>query len=77
MKTFKVEGLGKLFVHFWFLNHSLRWFLVVHPRMFFPTILQLLHFSQLLLPSLIFCLVVTFLSFANLFENHGEKGHPL
>ncbi len=33
MKAFKVKGLGKWFVRFSFLNHSLRWFLVIHPRM--------------------------------------------
>jgi hypothetical protein len=29
VKTFKVKGLGKWFGHFWFFNHSLKWFLMV------------------------------------------------
>jgi hypothetical protein len=32
MKIFKIKGLGKWFGHFWFLNHSLKWFLVVPPK---------------------------------------------
>jgi hypothetical protein len=32
VKTFNAKGVEKLFTYFWFLNHSLRWFLVVPPK---------------------------------------------
>lgn len=32
MKKIKRKGTKTLFEHFWFLNHSLRWFLVVPPN---------------------------------------------
>jgi hypothetical protein len=56
MKTFKVKGPWKWFAHFWFFNHSLRWFLVVHPRMFSPCfkIFSDLPFPMLLLHITIF-----------------------
>jgi hypothetical protein len=31
-KHLKEKALGKWFGHFWFLNHSLRWFLMVSPK---------------------------------------------
>ncbi len=40
VKTFFKKGLGKCFGHFWFLNHSLRWFIVVPPKDGFAPSLQ-------------------------------------
>jgi hypothetical protein len=35
VKIFKIRRLGILFNHAWFLNHSMRWFLVVSPKSIF------------------------------------------
>ncbi len=40
MKTFNEKGLEKWFNYFWFFNHSLKWFLVVTPRIGSPIILN-------------------------------------
>jgi len=40
-KTFKVKGPRKRFGYFWFLCHSLRWFLVASPKDTFTLVVKI------------------------------------